>query len=106
MSCSLNRFNNERYEIRSNLPHVDQVIGNVYNPDSSLPHPPPWPLERTPFDMNMQKIWCPGCAKGSFVPTPTNPVQPPTPPDRPTQPPSPPTRQPMSSRPYNYYNRY
>lgn len=71
MSCGLKRFNTERYEIPANLAHYDQVLNRVYNPDSAMPHPPPWPLERTNFDMNLQKTWCPGCAGNSFTSFPT-----------------------------------
>ena len=66
MSCSLNRVNRESYEIPANLAAPDQNIDRVYNPNTQIPHPPPWPLERTQFDMNLQKIWCPGCAENSF----------------------------------------
>lgn len=72
MSCGSKRFNIERYEIAANMADPDQIIDRVYNPDTQIPHPPPWPLERTQFDMNMQKTWCPvGCGSGnSFVPFP------------------------------------
>ena len=54
--------NIERYGDQSNRASVDQLFNRVYNPDTQIPHPPPWPLERTQFDMAMQKTWCPSCA--------------------------------------------
>lgn len=42
-------------------PPPKQNMNRVYNPDTQIPHPPPWPTQRTQFDTIMQQTWCPSC---------------------------------------------
>lgn len=54
--------------IKMNQASMNQNMNRVYNPNGQI-HPPPWPTQRTQFDMNMQKTWCPSCvSKENFEP--------------------------------------
>ena len=47
----------------------DQLMDKVYNPQTY--YAAPFPMERTIFDMDIKKIWCPKCKYG-FTPTPSS----------------------------------
>lgn len=63
----LNPASTEFYVNPGRTPY-DQMMDKVYNPQSY--NAAPFPMQRTLFDMDNVKVWCPHCKYG-FVPTPS-----------------------------------
>jgi hypothetical protein len=60
MSCNVNNIMRTPY---------DQLMAKVYNPDSVVLYPAPWPMDKTDADMALQKKWCiTDCGKYSAYP--------------------------------------
>ena len=54
-------YNKENFDESYNYPNrtpYDQLMDLVYNPNSEKMHPAPWPMERSNFDLTLQKKWC------------------------------------------------
>jgi thiol-disulfide isomerase/thioredoxin len=55
-SCKL-KNNIERYANPPRTPY-DQLFNKMYDPNQVNFHAAPWPMQRTSFDMELQKEWC------------------------------------------------
>ena len=99
----------ENFDAVYNYPNrtpYDQLMNLVYDPNNEKLHPAPWPMERTNFDLNLQKKWCisdcgfedenvPTMVPGQPTMIPTMiPIQPTMTPEYPTMTPSYPTMTP------------
>jgi hypothetical protein len=61
MSNKFRKLNIEKYDSvynNYNRTPYDQLMNLVYDPANVKMHPAPWPMERTKFDLNLQKKFC------------------------------------------------
>ena len=60
-SCYKKNVNIEKYGDPPRTPY-DQLMNKVYSPQNY--YAPPFPMDRTNYDVELQKKWCPNCGFG------------------------------------------